>query len=76
MKHLLGHGADSLPPSSYYMDYNDYPTTVFTPVEYSCVGLSEEQARKKHSEIEVYHSKFVPLEEQLCDRLDENNEPL
>lgn len=24
------------------LDYNDYPTTVFTPLEYSFVGLSEE----------------------------------
>ncbi len=24
------------------MDYNDYPTTVFTPTEYSFCGLSEE----------------------------------
>ena len=26
------------------LEYNDYPTTVFTPIEYSCVGLSEEHA--------------------------------
>lgn len=24
------------------------PTTVFTPLEYGCVGLSEEEAEKKH----------------------------
>ena len=26
------------------------PTTVFTPLEYSCVGLGEEEAREKHGE--------------------------
>jgi thioredoxin reductase (NADPH) len=25
-----------------HMDYSMVPTTVFTPIEYSCVGLSEE----------------------------------
>ena len=29
------------------MDYNMCATTVFTPTEYGCVGLSEEDARKK-----------------------------
>lgn len=28
------------------MNYNDVPTTVFTPIEYGTVGLSEEQARE------------------------------
>lgn len=40
------------------------PTTVFTPLEYGCVGLSEEDAIAKHGEenLEVYHSYFKPLE--------------
>ena len=54
------------------LDYNDYPTTVFTPLEYSCVGLSEDKA----SNYEVYHSQFTPLEEELCDKVDENYELL
>ncbi|KAL4431921.1 hypothetical protein ABPG74_012733 [Tetrahymena malaccensis] len=56
------------------MDYNDFPTTVFTPIEYSCAGYSEKQAIEKFGEenIEVYHSKFTPLEEQLSPRVDEN----
>ncbi|CAD8124401.1 unnamed protein product [Paramecium sonneborni] len=60
------------------LEYSDYPTTVFTPLEYSFVGLNEEQAKAKFGEknIEIYHSKFVPLEEQLCDQLDENYELL
>ena len=32
------------------MDYDSIPTTVFTPLEYSCVGLSEEEAVKRHGE--------------------------
>jgi len=27
------------------MEYNTVPTTVFTPIEYSCVGLSEDDGR-------------------------------
>eukprot|EP00239_Pterosperma_sp_CCMP1384_P006650 CAMPEP_0197846828 /NCGR_PEP_ID=MMETSP1438-20131217/4510_1 /TAXON_ID=1461541 /ORGANISM="Pterosperma sp., Strain CCMP1384" /LENGTH=494 /DNA_ID=CAMNT_0043458603 /DNA_START=142 /DNA_END=1626 /DNA_ORIENTATION=+ len=48
------------------MDYNAVPTTVFTPLEYGCVGLSEEDAKKTYGEdnIEVYVSYFKPLEWQ------------
>jgi thioredoxin reductase (NADPH) len=44
------------------MNYDTVPTTVFTPLEYGCVGLSEENALKQYGEIEVYHSYFTPLE--------------
>nr|CAB3267403.1 thioredoxin reductase 3 [Phallusia mammillata] len=45
-------------------DYNGVPTTVFTPLEYSCCGLSEESAQEKFGEnnLEVYHSAMWPLE--------------
>ncbi|XP_052608955.1 thioredoxin reductase 1, cytoplasmic isoform X1 [Peromyscus californicus insignis] len=45
-------------------DYEKVPTTVFTPLEYGCCGLSEEKAIEKFGEenIEVYHSFFWPLE--------------
>jgi len=45
-------------------DYDTVPTTVFTPLEYSCCGLSEEKALEKYGEenIEVYHSNNFPLE--------------
>jgi thioredoxin reductase (NADPH) len=29
------------------MDYENVATTVFTPLEYGCIGLSEEDAFKK-----------------------------
>lgn len=46
------------------MDYVNVCTTVFTPLEYSCVGLSEDDAIEKFGQdnIEVYHSEFLPLE--------------
>ncbi len=36
-------------------------TTVFTPLEYGCVGLSEEEAEKRHGkdQIEVKYSNFT-----------------
>lgn len=50
------------------MDYVNVCTTVFTPLEYSCVGLSEEDAKEKYGEtnIEVYHREFLPLEWSLA----------
>jgi thioredoxin reductase (NADPH) len=46
------------------MDYERVPTTVFTPLEYGCVGLSEEAAVAAHGAdaLSVYHSSFTPLE--------------
>ncbi|XP_015265602.1 PREDICTED: thioredoxin reductase 2, mitochondrial isoform X2 [Gekko japonicus] len=46
------------------MDYDNVPTTVFTPLEYGCVGLSEEQASSHlgPDNVEVYHAFYKPLE--------------
>lgn len=44
------------------MDYVNICTTVFTPIEYACVGLSEEDAKKQCCSIEVYIREFLPLE--------------
>lgn len=46
------------------MDYINVCTTVFTPIEYSCVGYSEDDAIAKFGvdNIEVYHKEFLPLE--------------
>lgn len=46
------------------MDYTDVATTIFSPVEYACVGLSEEAAIEKFGEddIEVYHAYYKPTE--------------
>jgi len=49
------------------MDYTNVPTTVFTPLEYGCCGLSEEDAQTKFGDenVEVYHTEFSPLEWQF-----------
>jgi pyruvate/2-oxoglutarate dehydrogenase complex dihydrolipoamide dehydrogenase (E3) component len=45
------------------MEYDNIPTTVFSPTEYSYVGLSEEQALETYPEdkVEVYHRETTPL---------------
>ncbi|KFM60385.1 Thioredoxin reductase 2, mitochondrial, partial [Stegodyphus mimosarum] len=50
--------------SSQMMDYENVATTVFTPLEYGCVGLSEEEAIKIYGEgeLEIYHAFYKPLE--------------
>ncbi|XP_076068724.1 thioredoxin reductase 1 [Oratosquilla oratoria] len=51
-------------------DYINVPTTVFTPLEYGCCGLSEEKAIEKYGEddLEIYHSNFWPLEWTVAHR--------
>jgi thioredoxin reductase (NADPH) len=46
------------------MDYDDVATTVFSPLEYGCVGLSEETAIERHGadNIEIYHAYYKPTE--------------
>jgi len=54
------------------MDYQAVATTVYTPLEYGCVGLAEEDAIAHYGEtnIEVFHSYFKPLEWTLPHRGD------
>jgi len=51
-------------------DYVNVCTTVFTPLEYGCCGLSEEEAIEKYGEedLEVYHQNFQPLEWTVAHR--------
>lgn len=51
------------------MDYDNVCTAVFTPIEYGCCGLSEEDALMRFGDdnIEVYHQNFSPLEWSLSD---------
>lgn len=46
------------------MDYDDVATTVFTPMEYGCVGLSEEVATQRFGadNVEIYHAYYKPTE--------------
>jgi len=48
------------------MNYDLVPTTVFTPLEYGCCGLSEEAAKERFGaeNILTYHTIFEPLEWQ------------
>lgn len=51
----------------YSMNYSNIPTTVFSNVEYSYIGLSEEEAIQEFGEenIEIYHREVTPLEATL-----------
>lgn len=50
--------------STQVMDYDDVATTVFSPLEYGAVGLSEEAAATRYGEdnIEIYHAYYKPTE--------------
>jgi thioredoxin reductase (NADPH) len=56
------------------MDYDKVPTTVFTPLEYGNIGLSEEDAiaRLGEDNVEVFHSYFTPLEWTVPENRPEN----
>jgi len=56
--------------SNLLTDYVNICTTVFTPLEYGCCGLAEEDAIAQHGEdnIEVYHQNFWPLEWTVAHR--------
>jgi len=55
-------------------DYVNVCTTVFTPLEYGCCGLSEEEATAKYGEddLEIYHQNFWPLEWTVAHRPENN----
>jgi pyruvate/2-oxoglutarate dehydrogenase complex dihydrolipoamide dehydrogenase (E3) component len=57
--------------SSLEVDDQFIPVFLMTPVQYSCVGLSEEGAVKEYGEssVETYHSRFQPPQYQLGNRL-------
>ncbi|XP_018566419.1 thioredoxin reductase 2, mitochondrial isoform X1 [Anoplophora glabripennis] len=50
--------------STLNMDYDNVATTVFSPLEYGAVGLSEEKATERYGpdSIEVYHAYYKPTE--------------
>lgn len=52
------------------VNYSAVPTTIFTPIEYSCCGLSEYEAITKYGEsnIEIYHKTQTPPEFSLNKR--------
>lgn len=66
-------GLKQFKQSEMFISLENYPTTVFTPLEYSCCGLSEEQAIKKlgRENVSVYHIKYKPLEEAPLEKYTE-----
>lgn len=56
-RRLFGNATES-------MDYNNVATTVFSPLEYGCVGLGEEEATSNYGadNIEIYHAFYKPTE--------------
>lgn len=52
--------------SAALMDYSTIATTVFTPVEYACVGVSEDDCVKEgRRNVVIYHKHFKPLDWEL-----------
>lgn len=53
------------------MNYKLVPTTIFTPIEYGCVGLTEDDAKEAFGQenIETFLSVFQPLEMTLPNRM-------
>ena len=51
-------------------DREGVPTAVFSTPTIATVGLTEQQARQRHGEIDVYESKFRPLKATLSGRDD------
>ncbi|CAH1782613.1 unnamed protein product [Owenia fusiformis] len=56
--------------STKQVDYTNVATTVFTPLEYGCIGLAEEDAIAQFGQdnLEVYHTNFQPLEYTVAHR--------
>jgi glutathione reductase (NADPH) len=50
------------------MDHNDVPTAVFSNPPIGTVGLTEEEARHKYGEIDVYSARFRPMKNTLSGR--------
>ena len=46
-------------------DHTDIPTAVFTQPEVGTVGLSEEDARAAHGELDIYKTSFNPMKNAI-----------
>jgi thioredoxin reductase (NADPH) len=56
--------------SNRQMDYDKVATTVFTPLEYGCIGYSEEDAIKKFGDdnVDVYMKQYTALEQSMIEK--------
>ena len=61
---FLAHCAAGGKKEKELMNYELVPTTVFTPLEYGMIGLSEADAKDKFGakNVSTYHTLFKPLE--------------
>src|SRR5207237_10059515 len=50
------------------MDHADVPTAVFSNPPIGTVGLTEDAARKRYGEIDVYQARFRPMKNTLSGR--------
>jgi len=50
------------------VDYQNIPTAVFCQPNIATVGLTEEQARKQYSKVDVFVSSFKPMKHTLSGR--------
>lgn len=50
------------------VDYDNIPTAVFSQPEIGTVGLSEEDARHEHGDVDVYKAGFRPMKFTLAGR--------
>ena len=60
--HLFGEDAKA------DMSYDNIPSAVFSHPNLATVGLTEEQARERHGEVEVYVSSFKAMKHTLTGR--------
>jgi glutathione reductase (NADPH) len=50
------------------MDHDNVPTAVFSQPPIGTVGLTEEAARRRHGDIDVYSARFKPMKNTLSGR--------
>jgi glutathione reductase (NADPH) len=50
------------------MDHGDVPTAVFSQPPIGTVGLTEDEARVKYADIDVYSARFRPMKNTLSGR--------
>ena len=57
------------------MNYKNIATTVFTPLEFGTVGLTEQEAKEQYGEsnIDCYMSAFAPLEWTIVEEMSDSS---
>jgi glutathione reductase (NADPH) len=51
--------------NAWHFDHSDIATAVFSQPEVGTVGLSEEEARKAHGDVDIYKANFKPMKNAL-----------